>query len=89
VTPPRNDAGTGSHPSRRPATNPGVKFSTRSSPPTSAVDRSDATSSLAEYSSPSEKRSRMRPISAPAAMNSSAVTSGITPPCPNARPASR
>jgi hypothetical protein len=72
-----------------PATNPGVKFSSRSSPPMSAVERRDSTSSLAEYSSPSENSSRIKPISAPASMNSSAVTKGITPPCPNDRPANR
>ena len=43
----------------------------------------------AEYSSPRVNNSRIRPISAPAAMNSSAVTRGTTPPCPNASPASR
>jgi hypothetical protein len=66
-----------------------VKFSTRSRPPTRAVERSDPTSSRAEYSSPSENSNRINPISAPASMNSSAVTRGINPPCPNASPANR
>jgi hypothetical protein len=89
VIPPRNRAGTTSQPRMRPATNPGVKFSTRSRPPTRAVERSDPTNSRAEYSSPSENSNRINSISAPASMNSSAVTRGINPPCPNASPANR
>lgn len=89
VTPASATAPTGPHPSIRPAMAPGVALSTKSTAPDGYWVLRLVTSSDALYSSPSRSRSRMTPISAPMAVNSSLAPSGSRPPSPKASPASR
>ncbi len=89
VTPASATAPTGPQPSIRAATAPGVAFSTKSTAPEGYCVLRLVTSSDALYSRPSRRSSRMTPISAPTMVNSSLALSGMSPPCPNASPASR
>lgn len=89
VTPASATAPTGPQPRTRAATAPGVALRTKSTAPDGYCVFRLVTSSDALYSSPSSRRSRMTPISAPTMVNSSLASSGISPPCPNASPASR
>lgn len=76
MTPPRITPASGSHPSSSPATRPGTKLATKSTPATGRVARSPAVSSSGEYSIPSINSSSTTPISAPTSMKSSAVITG-------------
>lgn len=89
VTPASATAATGPHPSSSAATAPGTALRTKSTTPEGYWARRLPTSSEALYSSPSSRRSRTTPISAPTEMKSSLADSGTRPPCPKASPASR
>ncbi len=89
VIPAIANAATGPQPSRRAAIAPGAALRARSTAPVGDCRRRLVTNSPAVYSSPRTSSSKTTPISAPMWMKSSAVTSGYTPPFPNARPASR
>jgi hypothetical protein len=89
VIPPRNSAGISPHPSRRPASTPGPKLSTRFRAPAGSEVRIVENSSSAVYSRPNVNRSRTRPISDPVRANSWVAPSGTNPPSPSARPATR
>lgn len=89
VTPASATAPSGPHPSSRAATAPGVALSAKSTAPDGYCVLRLVTSSEALYSRPSRSSSRMTPISAPTAVNSSLAPSGSSPPSPKASPASR
>ena len=68
---------------------PGAALATMSITPAGACWRRLVVSSAAEYSKPNSNSSSTTPISAPIEMNSSLASSGIKPPSPTSRPASR
>lgn len=89
VTPASTTAGTGPQPISSAATAPGTALRPKSTSPAGYWVLRLVTRSLAVYSRPSMRSSRITPISAPIATNSSLAPSGSSPPSPNASPASR
>ena len=89
VTPASTTAATGPQPSSSAIAAPGRALRAASTRPAGYWVLRLETRSLAVYSRPSMSSSRMTPISAPIATNSSLVPSGSSPPSPKASPASR
>ena len=89
MIPPNASAPSGPYPRANASPAAGIPFSKRSTRPACQRFFSDLTSSLAEYSKPSTRRSNRAPISAPTFRNSSLSSSGARPPFPRAKPARR
>jgi hypothetical protein len=89
VTPANATAATGPHPSSNATAAPGKALSRKSTKPETYCVFNVPTRSLAVYSRPSSNSSRITPISAPVATNSSLAANGNNPPWPKASPASR
>ena len=89
VMPPMNNAGITPQPRINAVIAPGGNVSARFNSPARIELRRAASSSDAEYSSPTRNNSRIRPISLPVSTNDAVAPSGSRPPSPNARPASR